>query len=224
MRWRSEKAGDRGPGMLEAAFVEVVCERGYAATTIEAVCERAGVGREEFEQHFDDLEDCLCSYFEAGASELLADSEEVFAGEGDWRERLRAVAQQAPRLPAGRPGAGAGADGRGARGRRPGAVGPGPGDAGADALHRSGAPRARDPDSMSVATAEAICGAIFNQILFEVEKGNFESLPALLPKLMYSAVLPYSGPMSPERNSNAPCPYDRRAPACLAISCVRAGG
>ena len=51
-----------------------------------------------------------------------------------------------------------------------------------------------DPDSLTRATAEAVGGAIFSRIRSEVECGDTATLPGLLPKMMYTAVLPYLGP------------------------------
>lgn len=196
MRWRdASRSRDEASERIEAAFVEVVCERGYSATTVGAVCQRAGVDAEVFERRFSDLEDCLCSYFDNGASELLTASARVFfATEGSWRDCLRRVAFNLLRFLQEDPDRArvmmvevlaAGDRARLVR------------DQGMQALTffiDQGRTELDDPESMSVTTAEAICGAIFNQILFEVEKENFESLPGLLPKLMYSAVLPYLGP------------------------------
>jgi hypothetical protein len=51
-----------------------------------------------------------------------------------------------------------------------------------------------DPESLTRATAEAVGGAIFSRIRSEIEADETDTLPALLPKMMYMAVLPYLGP------------------------------
>ncbi len=50
-----------------------------------------------------------------------------------------------------------------------------------------------DPGSISRATAEGIAGSIYNRIHVEIAAGRCERLEAMVPELMFSAVLPYLG-------------------------------
>jgi AcrR family transcriptional regulator len=197
-----------GRARIEAAFVELVCERGYAEVDVEAVCERAGVGVEEFERHFADLEDCLCEYIQAGTMILLGRSAEAF-GEWElegWRNQLRAVAYAMLDFLQ--------EDMARARimtvevlsaGDRAQLIR----DQGMEALFEFidlGRGELEDPDSHTRATAEAVGGAIFGQIRKEIETGGAESLTALLPKMMYMAVLPYLGPEIAQEELLIPLP------------------
>jgi AcrR family transcriptional regulator len=74
------------------AMVDVAAEQGYEAATVEAVLERAGVARREFDERFAGKEDCALKTFEA----FIADYEwrvgGVYAAFSDWRTGLRAAA------------------------------------------------------------------------------------------------------------------------------------
>lgn len=64
---------------LLMAMVQVVAERGYAATTVAAVLERAHISRETFYQHFADKQDCFLTAFDE-ASNLLISMMEAAVG------------------------------------------------------------------------------------------------------------------------------------------------
>lgn len=74
------------------AMVDVAAEQGYEATTVEAVLERAGVARREFDERFAGKEDCALKTLEA----FIADYEwrvgGAYAAFSDWRTGLRAAA------------------------------------------------------------------------------------------------------------------------------------
>ena len=179
---------------LERAFVEVVCERGYGATTIEEVCARASVDPEVFESHYSDLEHCLCEFIQAGTMVLLARSAQAFSRQKCWRDALRAVAhtmlhflQEDPRRARIMVVEVLSAGGRAQLIR----------NQGMEALFEFialGRKELDDPESLTRATAEAVGGAIFSRIRSEIEADETDTLPALLPKMMYMAVLPYLGP------------------------------
>jgi AcrR family transcriptional regulator len=191
---------------LEQAFAEVACERGFGGATVGEVCARASVGEDRFEEHFADLEDCLCEYIERGTMVLLARSVQAFGEQSGWRDALRAVAHTMLRFLQ--------EDPRRARimlvevlsaGERARLIR----DQGMEALFEFidlGRQELDRPDSLSRATAEAVGGAIFNRIRSEVEAGDTDSLPELLPKMMYVAVLPYLGPEAAAEELEYPRP------------------
>ena len=164
------------------------------------------VTREAFDRIFSSIEDCYCEYFEAQAAILLTRSTAVFRKEKSWRDQLRGVAftlldflQENP------------ARARVmmvetlAAGDRARLVR----DQGLQALTLfidAGRGELDDPESLPSATAAAIGGAIFNQILFEIERDNYENLRLLVPKMMYSAVLPYLGPDAAAEELQRPVP------------------
>jgi AcrR family transcriptional regulator len=192
MRTKRRKAADLE--RIEAALPEVVSVRGWSGTTVEDVCARAEVTREAFDRAFSDIEDCYCAYLETQTATLLTRSAAVFEREESWRDQLRGVAftlldfLEEDRVRARVMMVETLAAGDRARLVR---------DQGMQALTLfvdAGRGELDDPESLSSTTAAAICGAIFSQILFEIERDNYENLRPLLPKLMYSAVLPYLGP------------------------------
>jgi AcrR family transcriptional regulator len=196
---------------VEQAFVAVVCEQGYAGTTVEAVCARAGVEPESFGRLYGDLEGCLCEYIQAGTIELLARAAAAFTAEEGWRNQLRAVAYAMLRFLQ--------EDFGRARVMTVEVLSAGDRaqlirDQGMEALFTFidlGRNELDDPDSISRTTAEAVGGAIFSQIRLEIENGTPESLTALLPKMMYSAVLPYLGPeAASEELDRLPPPAEMR--------------
>ena len=188
------RQGTGGRLLIERAMAEVACERGYANISVETVCAAAGVERGEFDRHFKDLEDCLCEYVQAGTNELLTRSLQAFTKCEGWRNQLRAVAHTMLAFLQ--------EDDARARimtveilsaGDRAQLIR----DQGMEGLFEFidlGRQELADPDSMTRATAEAVGGAIFSRIRIEVEKGDPSALTDLLPKMMYSAVLPYLGP------------------------------
>jgi AcrR family transcriptional regulator len=191
---------------IEAALPEVLSVRGWSGTSVDAVCARAEVPRAAFDRAFSSIEDCYCAYFEAQATILLTRSAAVFEREESWRDQLRGVAitlldflEEDP-VRARVMMVETVAAGDRARLVR---------DQGMQALTLfidAGRGELDDPESLSSATAAAICGAIFNQILFEIERDNYENLRLLVPKLMYSAVLPYLGPDAAAEELRRPVP------------------
>ena len=73
------------------AMAQVVAEKGYAATTVADVVERAGVSRRTFYEQFDDKEACFLAAYDAGLAAVLGRvgvAVEVNATAG-WRDRAR---------------------------------------------------------------------------------------------------------------------------------------
>ena len=76
---------------LVEAMAQMVAEKGYAATTVADVVERAGVSRRTFYEQFTDKEACFLGAYDAGLAAVLGrvgDAVEVNATAG-WRERAR---------------------------------------------------------------------------------------------------------------------------------------
>jgi AcrR family transcriptional regulator len=191
---------------LEQAFAAVVCERGFAEASAEAVAERAGCDLEAYHRHFTDLEDCLCEYIQAGTVELLMRSAKAFDGVEGWREQLRAVAHTMLHFLRENPARArimvvevlsAGERAQLIRDQ---------GMEGLFAFIDAGRSELDDPDSISRATAEAVGGAIFSRLRMQIETGGTDSLPELLPKMMYTAVLPYLGPEAAAEELRIPPP------------------
>ena len=76
---------------LIEAMAQVVADKGYAATTVADVVERAGVSRRTFYEQFADKEACFLAAYDAGLAAVLGrvgDAVEVNPAAG-WRERAR---------------------------------------------------------------------------------------------------------------------------------------
>jgi AcrR family transcriptional regulator len=82
-------------GRLIEAMAQVVAEKGYAATTVADVVERAGVSRRTFYEQFTDKEACFLAAYDVGLAAVLgriAEAAGTAAGPpaGGWRARARA--------------------------------------------------------------------------------------------------------------------------------------
>jgi AcrR family transcriptional regulator len=74
------------------AMAEVVADKGYPATTVADVVERAGVSRRTFYEQFADKEACFLAAYDAGLDAVLSrirEAVEVNPAAG-WRDRARA--------------------------------------------------------------------------------------------------------------------------------------
>jgi AcrR family transcriptional regulator len=74
---------------LLGAAAEVLAERGYGRIRVADVCRRAGVSRETFYEHFEDLPDCLLAAFEMTADCVVDLASAACDREGKKVERLR---------------------------------------------------------------------------------------------------------------------------------------
>jgi AcrR family transcriptional regulator len=171
-------------GMLGA-----VSELGYRSTNVQDVIERAGVSRPTFYEHFSNKDDCFLAAFDTCAGRLRDQVATAAAEGGDvWRDRLRggfaAAEPEAARMVIVE-----------ARAATPDA-----------ALRRialldyfasciddkvrellpAGTPH-------SPITASGVVGGVESLLYARLNKGQMDDLPALLPSLMYFAVLPYEG-------------------------------
>jgi AcrR family transcriptional regulator len=73
------------------AMVLVVGERGFAGTTVGAVCARAGVSRGTFYDTFDGLQECFLAVLDEGQRRVSMLMSEAFEGRQDWQEGLHAA-------------------------------------------------------------------------------------------------------------------------------------
>jgi AcrR family transcriptional regulator len=78
-------------GRLVDAMAQVVAEKGYAATTVADVVERAGVSRRTFYEQFADKEACFLATYDVGLAAVMGrirEAVEARPGAG-WREQAR---------------------------------------------------------------------------------------------------------------------------------------
>jgi AcrR family transcriptional regulator len=187
-------AGDSVRARIAAAMVDIVVEHGYEAASVRAICERARVGRSELDARFADKEACFLGLYDEIGDELCADIRAAQEGAGSWHDRIWAAGWAALRFLQDDPararffvvevnGAGNAAQAR--RDRLLQRL--------AD-LVDTGRGELEDPGAASRRTAEIVSGAIYNAVLAALAKGPVEGdITALLPELVYMAVMPYLG-------------------------------
>jgi AcrR family transcriptional regulator len=79
-------------GRLVYAIAQVVAEKGYAATTVADVVDRASVSRSTFYDQFPDKETCFLAAFNYGAEYVLGRMRSAWESLGpdrDWRSHVR---------------------------------------------------------------------------------------------------------------------------------------
>jgi AcrR family transcriptional regulator len=77
----------RTRAMLQQAHVSLILEKGYEATTIEDICDKANVGRSTFYAHYTSKDDLRRSSFEHLRKLLVDRQKEALATPGDIRGR-----------------------------------------------------------------------------------------------------------------------------------------
>jgi AcrR family transcriptional regulator len=78
-------------GRLICAVTDSVADKGYAATSVADVIERAGVSRKTFYAHFADKEACFLAAYDTGAEAIYAAMVEAVQGLETWDEILESV-------------------------------------------------------------------------------------------------------------------------------------
>jgi AcrR family transcriptional regulator len=177
-------------GMLRA-----VSELGYRSTNVQDVIERAGVSRPTFYEHFANKDDCFLAAFDTCA-ERLRERIAAAADEGGdiWRDRIRGGFNALLAFAEAEPEAArmviveARAANPDAALRRVALL-----DyfaACIDAKVRELLPAGT---THSAVTASGVVGGVESLLYARLNKNQMDDLPALLPSLMYFAVLPYEG-------------------------------
>ena len=179
--------------LLDAALI-VAGTDGYAAMTVSAVIKRAGVSRKTFYEQFADREQCFLAAFDELAQQGLAAARAVFETDAPWSERLAdALAVTL---------AGLAAHPHRARVAFVEVLHAGPrAIARRDAVIREvlaflrpGYEDAPVGVAVPALMPEAIAGALCELVAGAIRRGRAESLPALLPDLLYCALAPFVGP------------------------------
>jgi AcrR family transcriptional regulator len=189
--WPPLSAARRG-AILEATIRVVGCG-GYRQASVEAIAGEAGVSPATFHRYFDDKHDCFLAAYDMLIEQLFAEVEDGCEQDLDWSERVEAgLGAILERFSADAPFARAAvvevaSVGAEARKRH------------WEALGRFGsyleegrglAPGRELPESIALMSAGAVSGVIFE----ELRAGRAETLPALLPDLLFAMLVPFVGP------------------------------
>lgn len=183
---------------IAAATISLVGSYGYAATSVEMICERARTRRSHFDRCFAGKEDCFLSLHDEVSSELCERVGAALQGAASWHDRLWAAGWAAMRFFGEDPirarflivevnGAGSGAQERRDRILQ-----------GLAEIVDGGRGEAGEGRKVSRCTAEIVAGAIYGTILGRIETGSVERGEDFLPELVYMAVMPYLGARAAE--------------------------
>lgn len=176
-----------------AAMIRVVGRNGYRNISVADVIAEAETSRTTFYKHFDDKHDCFLTAYRALVDQML---DEVIAncdGAASWTERMTAGLSTIVDRFAGEPEL-----------ARTAVVEVGAAGADARRLHAEALARftayldgGRElaagkalPENVSLMSAGAVSGLIFDELL----SGRAEQLPERLPELLFAMLVPYLGP------------------------------
>jgi AcrR family transcriptional regulator len=176
------------------AMIDLVLERGFEATTVEALVGRAGVRRADFERHFAGKEECVLAIIDTETDRFIKTVFSAYEQHSLWRDGMRAAAYAAARF---------------VRDNTPYIRFSTVMMNGATDLARThrdmsfqlfaeiidaGRQELDDPDSVSPETALTVIGSIVQLIFREVGRhGGTAEAESFVPELMYQAVRPYLG-------------------------------
>jgi AcrR family transcriptional regulator len=180
---------------LLMAAIRAAAELGYRGMNVQDVIDRAGVSRPTFYEHFVNKDDCFVAAFDAGASRLRTRVEQEAALGGDvWRDRLRLGFVALLDFTRTEPDT-----------ARTVIVEARAADT-ATVMHRVALLESftaciddgvreylSEADDHSRLTAAGVVGGVESLLYSRIARGEADSLDALLPSLMYFAVLPYEG-------------------------------
>lgn len=179
------------------AMTELAGSVGYHDASVSAVIKRAGVTRKAFYKRFEDKEQCFIAAYERELARVLTLTLEAFETQDEWADRVRAGLSALLHALAREPTAArvcfievlaAGPNAIAARNEAM---------RGFTILFDTG--RLEDDRERPAALALNMVGGMSEIIHREIAAGKAEDLPAILPDLMYTAVLPILGPEAAER-------------------------
>jgi AcrR family transcriptional regulator len=177
---------------LLAAVIRVTAAKGYQASSVADILNKAGVGRETFYQHFKNKENCFMAANDALIADLEARAAKAYAQPGSWPERVRrglaetlqwfadnAQVARVMMIETGTVGAGARVRFHQTFRRFTALL-----DEGREFIDDA-------PDLPNLASIAG--GAVFARVYEEVTLGNSADLPGMLPQLTFELLLPYLG-------------------------------
>jgi AcrR family transcriptional regulator len=180
---------------LQVGMLRAVSELGYRSTNVQDVIEQAGVSRPTFYEHFSNKDDCFLAAFDTCAARLRDRVATAAAAGGDvWRDRIRGGFGALLAFAASEPDAArmviveARAATPDAALRRVALL-----DHFASCIDENVRELLPTAPTRSAVTASGVVGGVESLLYARLNKNQMDDLPALLPSLMYFAVLPYEG-------------------------------
>jgi AcrR family transcriptional regulator len=197
--------------LIGAAIVAEVGTVGFEQAREEQIIERSGVGSEQFYALYSDKAECFIRTYEAMVPEFMARVSAAFTEGSDWLDRLRRTAyasldyfQEDP-----------------ARARFTTIELLNAGDHAAALADQSlnmlvelidaGRYETEDPESIPRSAAEAAVGSIWSILMTKIRKRELAD-EAVVPQLMYVAVLPYLGEEAAREELGRPRPGQKEGP------------
>jgi AcrR family transcriptional regulator len=181
--------------LILAAMIRVVGAKGYKETSVADVIEEAQTSRTTFYKHFEDKHDCFLAAYEMLVEQVFGEVVANCDGEATWMARMTGGLTTIVDLFAVDPAlartavvevAAAGADARqlhwNAIARFTEYLDAGRELAGGKEL----------PENISLMSAGAVSGLIFDELL----AGRASQLPDRLPDLLFTMLVPYVGPQA----------------------------
>jgi len=176
------------PERLLRALAAVVAEKGYPDTTVAEVVERASTSQRTFYEHFKNKEDAIVAALDSGSSHMLAAALPAFRRAPDWKHAVHDTIEAMFCWGAEEPeyarmgGKEMYAAGKRALDQREVVT------EGMEGLLAPG--YELKPDTPPIA-AEAVGGALYELLYDHVNKKGPETLPDLVPTLVYVTLAPF---------------------------------
>lgn len=176
------------PERILRALAAVVGEKGYPDTTVAEIVERAGTSQRTFYEHFKNKEDAIVAALDSGSAHMLAAALPAFRRAPDWKHAVHDTIEAMFAFGAEEPeyarmgGVEMYAAGKRALDQREVVT------EGMEGLLAPG--YELKPDTPPIA-AEAVGGALYSLLYDHVNKKGPETLPALVPTLVYVTLAPF---------------------------------
>ena len=176
------------PERLLRALAAVVAEKGYPDTTVAEIVERASTSQRTFYEHFRNKEDAIVAALDSGSAHMLAAALPAFRRAPDWphavhdtQEAMFAFGAEEPEY-ARLGGVEMYAAGKRALDQR---------EVVTEGMEGLLAPGYELKPETSPIAAEAIGGALYSLLYDHVNKKGPETLPDLVPTLVYVTLAPF---------------------------------
>jgi AcrR family transcriptional regulator len=179
---------------LLRAMLEELAVNGYWGVSVEVALERAGASREEFERNFRDKDECLVAAYDLMADRLLEKAREECDPVASWPDRVRCGLGTVLEEVAAEPQL-ARALTRSFPGIRPAAY-----ERYVELLNRfvpfmEEGREYSEVDEELPAEIELLAVGAAEAIIFgEIDAGRASGLPAMLPEILFSVLVPFMGP------------------------------